>query len=293
MSAVRGASSSNVFGPSPFSAQLDPRPQPATEYAVNFGQWGRWAEVRVGPNANTGGPGVPDLAEAGKPFVVSYGRSPADLGKPGELASVKLHYRIDGGKVKTKTIVDGSRDLQSGQLNRIPARIAVPAGARKEIEYWFELKTTSGETLWDSDFGKNYRANVVPAGGVVARFDDLWGEAISGPIKAGETLRIAYDADRLRQFMYGLWHHGVPTHSIFAYVSFDGGKPMELPLLVPNRGQQGQHLDLIPLEAAVEVPKGAKSVTLWFRGSSYGGSIHGGPAWDSDFGRNYRYPVVS
>jgi hypothetical protein len=235
---------------------------------------------------------MPETAEAGKPFAVTYYRNLSDVGGQGELAKIQLKYRIDGGPVKTKSIAVGQRDLHTGQLIRLPAKIDLPANAKGEIEYWFELESKTGHKYYDSDFGKNYHANIIPAGGSVVKFDDLWGDAVSGPIKAGGTLRIAYDVDRLKQFLYGTWHHGAPTWNISAFVSFDGRGAVEIPLTVPKRGQFGVSQDMIPVEAAVEVPADAKQVSLWFRGSSYGGSRFGGPAWDSNYGVNYNYPVV-
>lgn len=292
---VTGASSAPVItlDPSPFTEQIAPRPLPVTSYGANFSTWSRWNSVDVGQNAGAGWPQLLGMAEAGKPYVVTYSKELADLGQQGELKKITLHYRIDGGPVKKKAIADGSRDLQSGALLRIPAKVDIPATARGEIEYWFVLETKNGQKHYDSDYGKNFHADIAPAGGAVVKFDDLWGEAINGPIKAGETLRIGYDVDRLKQFMYGTWHHGFPTWSIVAFVSFDGKPATELPIVVPQRGPNGGGVsDMIPVEAAIEVPKDAKNVSIWFRGSSYGGSVFGGNCWDSNFGKNYTYDVV-
>lgn len=277
--------------PSPFSAEIAPRPQPARSYSVHHTSWSRYPSIDLTPTSSWGAPAFPELAEAGKPFVVDYQRGLSDLGQQGELKKVTLHYRIDGGPVKKKVIADGQRDLQTGQLIRIPAKLAIPATAKGEVEYWFSLESKSGGKFYDSDYGKNFHANIVPAGGVMVKLDDLWGDAVSGPIKAGGTLRIAYDVDRLKQFLQGTWHHGAPTWNIMAYVSFDGQPPLELPVTIPNRGDHGMYVDMVPVELAVEVPSSARQVSLWFRGSSYGGSVFGGNAWDSRHGANYNYPV--
>lgn len=257
---------------------------------MNFGGPFRWTEVSLQPETTTGGP-FPAIAEAGKPFYLRYHRGLSDLGTTGEISKIRAHYRVDGGAVKTKLIADGTHDLHTAQLQRIPAKLTVPNSASGEVEYWFEIETKDGRRLYDSDFGANYRVPIAPRGGATLRFDDLWGEAVSGPIRAGETMRIAYDVDRLKQFLRGTFHHGAPTWSVQAFISFDGKAPSELPLLAIQRGEMGQHLDVVPYEAAVKVPEDAHSVRLWFRGSSYGGSVFGGPAWDSDHGANYTYPV--
>jgi hypothetical protein len=291
---VRRASTAGApSAPPGFTDQLDPRPRPAASYGATFAGYGRWNEVAIDDATSSAGPQLPAQAEAGKPFRVSYVRELGDIGQPGTLEKVTLRYQVDGGPIQSKSIADGQRDLSTGQLVRMPAKIDVPPTAKGELTYWFELQTKDGRTVYDSDFGQNYRAEIVPAGGPTVKFDDLWGDAVSGPIHAGGTLRIAYDVDRLKQFMYGWYYRGFPSFSVNAFVSFDGKPAAELPLVTISRGAMGAASGFVPLEAAIEVPSDAKSVSIWFRGSSYGGSVYGGNVYDSKFGANYTYPVVS
>lgn len=96
--------------------------------------------------------------EAGKPVVVTYFQGPAGLGRPDlTLRAAKLHARVNGEEV-APLLLTGELDV-GGELCRIPTAFTVPADARGELEYWFELET-SGETLWDSNFGGNFRLQV-------------------------------------------------------------------------------------------------------------------------------------
>lgn len=169
---------------------------------------------------------------------------------------------------------------------RSPYRIDVPAGATGEIEYWFKLTTEEGHEHDDSNFGHNLHTNIVPAGGTTVKFDDLWGESTSGPIREGSTLRLTYDVDRIKPFLKGTSHHEAATWSAAAFVSFDGKPPQEVPLTAVRTGDYGFHKEIEPVEGLVEVPHDAKSVTVYIHGRAYGGT-----AYDSDFGKNYTFPV--
>ncbi len=274
--------------PSPFTDGLDPRPLPATGYAVDLAWVNRWPTIQLGENT-VGGIEVPNQAEAGKPFTIRYGRGPGDLGQQGALKDVVLHYRIDGGPEQKRSLALVTDP--SGFTHREYLQLDLPATAKGELEYWFEQKLEDGRTLWDSDFGRNYRTDILPAGGATLRFDDLWGQAVQGPLRAGGTLRLGYDTDRLKQFLRGTQHHGAETWNVTAFVSFDGRPPVSVPLTIPTRGQFGQTTGMQTLEAAIAIPGDAKQAQVWFRGSAYGGSVFGGNAWDSNFGKNYVYPV--
>ena len=152
----------------------------ASVYRVDLEAQHKWPSVEVADLTYAGKRGSVEVAEAGKPFCIHYHRSPDDIGQAGELERIELFYRIDGGPVFAACIADGSRDPASGLLLRRAARIDVPTYAERSIEYWFKLTTTDGRVLWDSDFGKNYRAEIVPRGDVFVVFE---GEASGVPIR--------------------------------------------------------------------------------------------------------------
>lgn len=72
------------------------------------------------------------------------------------LAGAFLHARLDGVVLEPKPLghLDGA-----GRFVRTTAAVDVVPGAHK-LEYWFELKTADGKTLWDSNWGKNHWVDV-------------------------------------------------------------------------------------------------------------------------------------
>lgn len=273
-----------------FTDGILPTPQPAKSFGMFFGGQSQWWQLNIDTTTSTGKPGVA-MAEAGKPFVVNYERGLQDLGATGNLASVMLHYQINNGDVQSLPITSGARNMANGQLVRFPATIPIPQNARGELVYWLELTATDGSKVWDSDFGKNYRTTLVPAGGTMVRFDEQWSAQTNTPIKAGEALRIAYDVDRLKQFLRGTNVRGAETWHITAYVAFDDKPAQEFEVTVPQFGPSGTYHALVPWEVAVAVPTDARKASIWFMGSAYGGSVFGGNAYDSNFGKNWEFPV--
>jgi hypothetical protein len=77
-----------------------------------------------------------------------------DIERP--LAGATLHARVDGVPLEPKSLghVDGA-----GRFVRTAAAVEVAPGAQK-LEYWFELKTADGQTLWDSNWGRNHWLDV-------------------------------------------------------------------------------------------------------------------------------------
>jgi hypothetical protein len=89
---------------------------------------------------------------------VAYWKEPQHLERHGvTFVSVKLHARIDGGQ---ELIQEVGRET-AGRFIRTPAAIELGADA-KHLEYWFEVLTSAGETLWDSTWANNYWLAVAP-----------------------------------------------------------------------------------------------------------------------------------
>lgn len=96
---------------------------------------------------------------AGAPLIVTYFTDTAALGRPDlELSQVRLHWRVGGADMPT--VLVAKRVPATGVVERLPTTLLVPATATGELEYWFELETASGETLWDSNFGGNFKLTV-------------------------------------------------------------------------------------------------------------------------------------
>lgn len=80
-----------------------------------------------------------------------------DVERP--LAAATLHARIDGVALASKVL--GHTDAD-GRFVRTPVALDLAPGARK-LEYWFELQTADGQTLWDSNWGRNHWLEVEAA----------------------------------------------------------------------------------------------------------------------------------
>lgn len=119
------------------------------------------------------------------------------------------------------------------------------------------------------------------------RFESGWRSSTNGELVAGGKLTLDYDPARstLRHT-----HNGFPAWGVTAYVRFEpGGKLTEGPVVQfespggrPIGNPKSQPL-------TVEIPKGTTAVEVWFR--NWTGADSPSEAWDSNFGRNYRFDV--
>lgn len=88
---------------------------------------------------------------------VFYWKEPQQLARPdSKFTSVKLHARVDGEEQPVLEL--GSND-ESGRFVRRSATLEVTATTQR-IEYWFEISMSTGETVWDSNWGNNYWLDV-------------------------------------------------------------------------------------------------------------------------------------
>ena len=206
---------------------------------------------------------------AGAPFEVRYDRGAFDVDGQGELERIVLCWRIDGGAVQVQSMADGARDPVTGFLVRSPAVIDVPADAHGVLEYWFKLDTVDGRVLWDSDFGRNYKARIQPVDGTTIAFLDGWTTHVDGPLVTGARATIRYAAGRARCVV-------ADARAVVAYMSIEGARPIEIPLAADEGA----------FTARIELPTPGR-VSLWFR-------VDGATdvAWDSRLGANYDVEVV-
>ncbi|MEW5738755.1 MAG: hypothetical protein AB1938_07500 [Myxococcota bacterium] len=112
-----------------------------------------------------GGPGVIPWTGAVDPrlplFVTWLMDAPA-LARPDvQLESVTLHARVGG--VELPPVVVSDEERYGDELVRLPTRLELPLEATGDLEYWFEVLTTAGETLWHSNFGRNFRLPLAQA----------------------------------------------------------------------------------------------------------------------------------
>lgn len=147
------------------------------------------------------------------------------------------------------------------------------------------VEDDAGAWVLDADAG--YAATAPPStcagpDGPVLAFAADWTETQSGPVVAGRDVVVDYDIARSSPCRQT--YNGAPTWSVVVVATF-------LPM---NVVQQQSVVDLSsttprPLRARLHAPEGATGLELYFRNSDRAGCV----AWDSDYGRNYRYPVVA
>lgn len=96
---------------------------------------------------------------AGATVAVRYWKDPSHPAQPNAVLSrITLHARIDGAPVPSMVVAQRS----DGLLLRGAPTLTLPETA-KLLEYWFELVTDSGETMWDSNWGNNHWLELAPA----------------------------------------------------------------------------------------------------------------------------------
>ena len=231
----------------------------------------------------------PKVVEAGKPVRITYSRRPEDLGVVGAIAQVTAGVRIDGGPPQRVRLDMQARDDHRFKIGPM-AEVVIPDSARNELVVAFEVETRDGRRVWDDNGGRTvgYRATILPKGGALIRFDADWTHAVVGDLRQGETVRVAYDVGRLLKFLTGTSLNGLATYVASLFVSFDDGPAQE--------HRFGRDFETAELPA-FRVPPTATTMCLWFVGSARGGhtfnNIHvGGFAYDSNWGKNYRFPIA-
>lgn len=116
-------------------------------------------------------------------------------------------------------------------------------------------------------------------------FDAGWQNTQHGAILAGGDLVVDYNLYRLTQ-CHGSTYMGQPTWNTLAYVRF---LPSNQVVNAPLFDRVDANGAFIAKKARFTVPTGTNAVELWFSTSGRTCS----PAWDSNFGNNYRFSVRS
>ncbi len=173
---------------------------------------------------------------------------------------------------------DGPPDYHSW-VEQYPV-VTIPAQT-SEVETWFQNVSGFDEpcTAWDSDYGRNFHFPVVvPA--ATLHFRDDWSVAVDGAPRAGAPLAIDYDLSRLPRCRYQ--YNGLDAWSLVAYYRFDGGPIASVPVTTSGAKK-------LPTLVPLDVPGDARSIELWFAN----GDDSGCSDWDSDWGRNFSFPLAS
>lgn len=256
---------------------LQPTTHSPTAYEAHFGAQGKTARAHVEGQGQLELPAFVDrgpsfTAEAGKPLVVSV--DPERVSKGAE--KVELVWRlVPDGTEQVVALTDGTRDPTTGRLVTTPAQIALPPDADGLVRLSFRTHSDGrASNSWDP----SNDVAIAPREGSTLVFSDDWKTQLDKPIRAGNSLKIAYDQDRLR----GLFGGNVPS-SITASISFNGEPARELPLtLTPGDGGAPGTMAL----PSFKVPVDATQMTLWFRGQNGADT-----SWDSAEGKNFSFSV--
>jgi hypothetical protein len=107
-------------------------------------------------------------------------------------------------------------------------------------------------------------------------FGGDWSEQVTGPLVAGYTVQVDYDASRIQKC--GGETNGNPAWSITAHVRQGGGPVTTIPVVAP----------LLPQDSVGALELTATGdLEMWFSKSNVWGCI----AYDSDFQKNYHFEV--
>ena len=121
----------------------------------------------------------------------------------------------------------------------------------------------------------------------ILRFVAGWNENLEGEIRAGETLVIEYDPERLAQ-CHTTWR-GADIWNITVHIRFHpSNRSYEESVLEPVM-EGGMTIAHRPKPVQITVPGDARQLELWFHTSYQLSSSC--EAWDSRFGKNYWFTV--
>lgn len=184
--------------------------------------------------------------------------------------------KFDGGEVLSFPLTDLGPD---GIVKPIVAQI--PMQGIRRMELWFQNSDVYGCVAYDSNFNANYTFDLqsAPAGdSPVVSFDLDFRETQSAQIHAGDALIVHYDPVRLNRCSGST--HGHAAWAVTGYYQVDGGTVHSFQASKADGGT------LLAADPAITVASG-RDLALWFEATS----IWGCHAWDSDFGRNYHFPI--
>lgn len=251
---------------------MTPKLHAPSGFEAHFGQYDRRGAAVIDglgsvplPQADRMRPGF--TAEAGKPFTVTI--DPARIMKSAE--KVELVWRMaPTGDEHVLPMSDGTRS-PDGALVLSPARFDVPPEVMGTMR--LSIRTTDAQGRVSTSWDPTYDALVAPkAAGSTLVFSDDWKAQLDTPLRAGEKLQLAYDADRTSALF-----SGNAAQRVSAFLRINGGPAQEYPLSLEDGSLV---MPTIPL------PLDATDVDLWFKGERDGEANY-----DSAFGKNYHFDV--
>lgn len=120
----------------------------------------------------------------------------------------------------------------------------------------------------------------------VVRFENDWSEAANRALVRGRRVVVSYNPDRLTACRGT--HNGYPAWDLRAWVRFAPGGEVLDGTLKAHRTDHGYPLpDFDPVPFTAAIPESATAVEIWIHNTG----LWGCSAYDSDFGRNYRFAI--
>ncbi len=112
---------------------------------------------------------------------------------------------------------------------------------------------------------------------------------VTGELKSGAEVTILFDSERL-PFERSLDEKGKSAWSISAFYQFAPGEEIYKVNLLPEKGRKKTKAESEPtfLKGVLSVPPESREAIIWFLNTGTTGNEY----YDSDFGKNYRFPVL-
>ena len=121
---------------------------PENLYALNLGTGFTLLTQKL-----AGGQVTATRIPAGATLEVSYWKDPTHpQHADAKVTRITMHARLDGETLPSLVV---ALRTENGPLLRLAPALNLPETA-KLLEYWFELETDAGHTLWDSNWGNNH-----------------------------------------------------------------------------------------------------------------------------------------
>jgi hypothetical protein len=113
---------------------------------------------------------------------------------------------------------------------------------------------------------------------------------LSGDLKSGAEVTILFDSQRL-PLERSLDEKGKSAWTISAFYQFAPGEEIYKVNLLPEKTRKKTKSESEPtlLKGVLSVPTGSREAIIWFVNTGTTGNEY----YDSDFGKNYRFPVLS
>jgi len=191
--------------------------------------------------------------------------------------TISAHASVDGGAETDVALAPTADGADAALEGVVPA---IEPG--RDLSLYFTVTNRWGCIAYDSDYGANYHFGIAsePVDAPLVHFTADHDVTQSGPIHAGDRLRVLYDLERLSDCRGT--NAGYPGWSISGHWMADDGDEHFFEV------SQVEGSDRVPVEAVIPVPN-TRELAFWFDVTNRWG-CH---AWDSSYGANYTFPIES